>query len=384
VVSTADAVVAIEDQEPYASIVAAAREVAEAVEPDAERVDELASTDPGVRAALAASGLCGLVVPAELGGRFERIDALAVVLVREVLMATSAHLDTLFAMQGIGSFALATAGPDDLRRAWLPRIASLDALAALALTEPEAGSDLKALTTSVRVDGGDLVVDGAKSFISNAGDADLYTVLAREGDGYSLVAVPAEASGVRVVPTPTLIAPHVLGDVELDQVRVPLDHRIGAPGRGFGPVLATLATFRVSVAGASVGLASRALAEAVRHCRSRSQFGRPLAEIGPVAQLLGRSRVDVEMARRLTYHAAQKATIDPRGNLHLSSMAKVGATEAAARVVDASVQVMGRWGLIRGSAVERLYRAARPMRIYEGATEVLLDQIASHLVRTTG
>jgi acyl-CoA dehydrogenase len=164
-------------------------------------------------------------------------------------------------------------------------------------------------------------------------------------------------------------------------VRVPADHRIGPPGKGFSLALATLATFRVSVAGAAVGLAQAALEEAVRHTSSREQFGTPLARLGPVPTMLARSWTDIEMARSLTYRAAAAAARDPLANLHLSSMAKVAATEISGQVVDRAVQVMGRFGLVRGSLIERLYREARPMRIYEGATEVILDSLARQLIK---
>jgi acyl-CoA dehydrogenase len=173
----------------------------------------------------------------------------------------------------------------------------------------------------------------------------------------------------------------VLGDVILDEVRVPADHQVGEPGQGFRLMLATLATFRVSVAGAAVGLAGAALREAVRHTAGREQFGTPLARLGPVPAMLASSWADIEMARALTYRAAAAASQDPLASLHLSSLAKVGATEAAGRVVDRAVQVMGRFGLIRGAKIERLYREARPMRIYEGSTEVIFDSLAKHLVK---
>jgi acyl-CoA dehydrogenase len=179
-----------------------------------------------------------------------------------------------------------------------------------------------------------------------------------------------------------IIVPHVLGDVVFDTARVPADHRIGAPGQGFRLALATLATFRVSVAGAAVGLAEAALAEAVTHAAGREQFGVPLARLGPVPGLLARSWTEIELARSLTYRAAAAAARDPLASLNLSSMAKVAATEMAGQVVDRAVQVMGRFGLVRGSVIERLYREARPMRIYEGATEVILDSLARQLVKS--
>jgi acyl-CoA dehydrogenase len=319
------------------------------------------------------------MVPAEFGGQLDRLDPLAICLVREVLMATSANADSLFAMQGIGSYAITAAGSAEQRAEWLPRVAKAQALPALALTEPDAGSDLKSVTTELLPGAGGLVLRGAKSFISNAGAASFYEVFAREGSGYSMVLVPADAEGVSVTPTPELIAPHVLGEVDFDDVVLPEDARLGEAGSGLQLVLATLGVFRVSVAGAAIGLAQAALEEAVRHTRTRVQFGRPLARLGPVAQLLADSWTEIEMARLLTYRAASLASDDPASTLHHSSMAKLAASETASRVVDRCVQVMGRFGLIRNSKIERLYRQARPMRIYEGASEVLRLGIARQL-----
>lgn len=358
-----------------------ARELAESLAHVANEADESDSTHPEVRRRLAESGLCAVMVPAGYGGRFPKVDSLAVTVVREQLAMVSAHLDSLFALQGIGSYALAAAGDEDLRTKWLPATGTLDAVAALGLTEPHIGSDLKALSTTIVQDGDVLVVRGHKSFITNGGDADYYCILGREGDGYSVVLVPADTPGLSTQRPHQIIAPHVLSDVVLDEVRVPVSHRIGEPGQGFRLILATLATFRVSVAGAAVGLASAALQEALRHTTAREQFGTTVARLGPVPTMLAESWTDIEMARSLTYRAAAAAARDPMAGLALSSMAKVGATEAAGRVLDRCVQVMGRFGLVRGSTIERLYREARPMRIYEGSTEVILDQLAKQLVK---
>lgn len=336
---------------------------------------------PEVVTAIRESGLAAVTVPGRHGGRFETVDSLAVTVVREALAGASGHLDSMFAMQGIGSFALARAGSPELQDTWLPRVARLDAIPALGLTEPEIGSDLKALSTTITADDDELVVDGHKSFITNAGEADFYCVLGREGEQYSLVLVPADSPGVSVTQPHAVMDHHVLGDVVLDNVRVPADHRIGAAGEGFGHVLATLGTFRVSVAGASVGLASRALDLALVHAQGREMFGTTLDRLGGVPATLATCWTEIEMARSLTYRAAAAAARDPQANLHLASMAKVGATEVAGRVVDRAVQVMGRFGLVTGSPMERLYREARPMRIYEGSTEVILDSLARQLTR---
>jgi acyl-CoA dehydrogenase len=334
----------------------------------------------GVLAALRDSGLIRYTIPAEFGGKFEQVDPFAVCLIREEMMKVCSHADSIFALQGIGSYALAVAGSSQIKDEWLPRVATGEVLAGLALTEPVAGSDLKSITTTARADGDSIVINGHKSFISNAGAAGYYSVLAKEeGHGFSAFLVPADATGVSTRPAPELIAPHVLGDVMFDSVVVPATSRIGEPGNGLAPVLATLAVFRISVAGAAVGLAQRALEEATRHARTREQFGRPLLRLGPVAGLLADSWADVASTRLLTYEAARLAQEDPLAHIEHSSLAKLAATEACSRVVDRCVQVMGRWGLIHDSRIERCYRQARAMRIYEGASEVIRLGIAREL-----
>ena len=366
---------------PYLEIQQQARDFAQAIEPIAIEADEMSEIHPGVLAALRESGLTELMVPAQFGGRSERLDPLAICVVREVLMATSAHADSMFALQGIGSYAITVAGSSEQRASWLPKVATGEALAALALTEPDAGSDLKSVTTELLPTADGLLLRGTKSYISNAGAAAFYVVFAREESGYSMVLVPADAEGVSVTPTAELIAPHVLGDVHFDAVLLPANARLGNNGQGLDLVLATLGVFRVSVAGAAVGLAQAALEEAVRHTRTRVQFGRPLARLGPVAQMLADCWTEVEMTRLLTYRAALLAVDDPAASLNHSSMAKLAASEAASRVVDRCVQMMGRFGLVRNSKIERLYRQARPMRIYEGASEVLRLGIARQLTQ---
>jgi len=365
----------------YLEIQQEARIFAASIEAMAAEADEMSRVHPGMLKALQQSGLSQLMVPAEFGGRFERLDPLAICVVREALMACSAHADSLFALQGIGSYAITAAGTSAQRAQWLPRIATAEVLAALALTEPGAGSDLKAIKTELVPDGDGYLLSGSKSFISNAGFAAYYLVFAYEGSEFTMMLVPADAAGVSVKPSPVLLAPHVLGEVHFDKVRLPASARLGEKGQGLSLVLATLGVFRVSVAGAAVGLAQAALEEAVRHTRSRIQFGRPLARLGPVAQLLADCWTEVEMARLLTYRAAYMAIDDPAASLHHSSMAKLAASEMASRVVDRCVQVMGRFGLVKGSKIEKLYRQARPMRIYEGASEVLRLGIARELTR---
>ena len=346
----------------------------------AAEADRCSTVHLPTQRALQESGLARFMVPRQYGGETEQVDPLAVCVIREVLMGTSAHLDQLFGMQGIGSYAVSTDGTGEQRSRWLPSIASVDILPALALTEPDTGSDLKKISTRLTQIGDELVVDGYKAFISNAGAATFFTVLAREDAGYSLVLIPRDVAGVTVHALPELIAPHIIGDVSFDQVRLPASARLGEPTQGFGIVLRTLAVFRASVAGAAVGLAEAALRIAVDHAKERHQFGGPLARIGAVQQMLAESWSELEMIRLITYRAAMLARDnEPEKALVHSSMAKLQATELAGKIVDRGVQIMGRFGLIQDAEIERLYRAARPMRIYEGSSEVLRGSIARAL-----
>ena len=369
------------DLEPkYKDLQTAALDLTRKIEPMAIEADSLSVVHEGVLEALKESGLCRLMVPAKYGGTFDSIDPLAICVAREAMMATSSHLDSLFALQGIGSYAITVAGSDAQRSEWLPRIAKLEALGALALTEEMAGSDLKAVSTEIQQTDNGLLLNGSKSYISNAGASSYFIVFAKETSGYSTVLVPADTVGVTTKPSPELIAPHVLGDVFFENVMLPESARLGRPGDGLQNALATLGVFRVSVAGAAVGLAQAALDEAVRHTSTRIQFGRPLAKLGPVAQMLADCWTEIEMARLITYRAAVMACEDPSASLNQSSMAKLAASEMASRVVDRCVQMMGRWGLESQSKIERLYRQARPMRIYEGSSEVLRLGIAKQLI----
>lgn len=357
--------------ERYAGLAQQVRSLAEQLSPISIEADRCNDLHSGVTQMVRDSGLMSLMVPPEFGGAALSLDPVAICVVREGLMAECSHADSLFALQGIGSFAITTGGSPEQKQTWLPPVATGEVLAGLALTEPTAGSDLKSITTTVVEHNGELVLNGHKSYISNAGVAGFYTTLVKEESGLSVVLVPANSPGLTTAPAPELIAPHVLGDVMFDNVVLPSSARIGEPGKGLDLVLATLAMFRISVAAASVGLAQTALNEATRHARTREQFGRPLNRLGPVAGLLADSWADLEGARLLTYRAAEMAKDDALGNLEYSSLAKLAASEACGRIVDRCVQVMGRWGLERDSRIERCFRQARPMRIYEGASEVL-------------
>lgn len=365
----------------YLDIQRRARELAESVADYAAEADESPVVHEQTAAALRASGLVRYAVPARFGGVNELPDPLAIVLIREALMYSSAHLDSLFGMQGVGSYALAVGGREQVQNHWLPKVATFDAIAAISLTEPGIGSDLRGITTTIESTPDGLRVNGRKSFITNGGAADFYCVLGREGEGYSMALVPADSPGLTIEPGADIIAPHILGELTFDDVLVPESHRLGDTGEAFALMLQTLAVFRVTVAGSGVGLAQAAFDEAVRHTSTREQFGKPLIALGAVSQQLALSWSEIESARAITYRAAALAKNDPLAHLDMTSIAKVAATEAAGRVADRSMQSMGRFGMVRGSKIERLYRAARPLRIYEGATEVLLDSLGRQIAK---
>lgn len=379
-----DSTVAFDLTDEQRDVQRIAREVAAQCESIADEADASLVVHEGMRKILADSGLARHAVPRAFGGVSDVLDPLTLVVVREALMYTSAHLDSMFGMQGVGSYPLAVGGNDELRHRWLPRVAALEAIAAIALTEPDVGSDLRGLSTTVRSQADGVHVSGRKSYITNGGAADFYCVLGREDEGFSMVLVPADTPGLHVERGADLISPHIIGELSFDDVVVPEDHRLGVPGKAFHLMLQTLAVFRVTVAGSAVGVAQAAFDEAVRHTAERDAFGQPLIKMGAVSQKLALSWSEVETARAITYRAASMARQDPLAHLDMSSIAKISATEAAGRVVDRSVQSMGRFGLISGSKIERLYRNARPGRIYEGATEVLLDSLGRKLAKGAG
>ena len=311
----------------YLAVIDEAREVAQSVESWAMEADESSVVHQATVDALRASRLAELMVPSSHGGRFESVDPLAVCLAREVLMKTSSHLDSLFALQGIGSYAISLAGTEEQRREWLPRVATCEVLAALALTEPVAGSDLKGVTTTVEVRDGDLVLNGQKSFISNAGSAGFYTTLAREGDGYSLVLVSADARGLTVSASPEIIGPSRARRTHVQRRSSSRERS----SRRTGPSIQTCARHALGVSDLGGRRGSRSHGRRAggsrRHTRQREQFGRPLAKHGPVATLLADSWSDLEAARFLTYQTAAMAAKDPSETLDRSSLAKLNATK---------------------------------------------------------
>jgi acyl-CoA dehydrogenase len=328
-------------------------------------------------------------VPAAYGGATEAIDLRACCLIRETLAAASPLADAVFALQCLGSMPLALSDNEPLKRRWLPAVAAGEAMAAFAMTEPEAGSDVGSMTTRAARDGNDYTLDGTKTLISNAGLADLYTVFAvtdptSRPQGITAFVVPAEAPGVRLVKPQVMSAPHPLGEIAFDAVRVPLDWRLGGEGEGFQLGMRTLDRLRATVAAAACGMAARALEEALGHARERRQFGKPLAEFQLTQAKLATMATELAAARLLVYRAAWEADRGAERVTLESAMAKSYATEAAQRIVDQAVQIVGGKGVLADHPVDHLYRSVRALRIYEGATEVQQLIIARELLRDDG
>lgn len=346
---------------------------AQAAEP-VDESDEHAATKEYVRR-LAEVGLLRMMVPAEHGGAYERPLATAVCLARQWLSRHSGALDTAFVMQGLGSYPVTQAGAPALQAELLPRVARGEVICAFALTEPHAGSDVSGMRTRAEADGdGGVRLHGEKCFISNAGIAGSYVVFAREPDGddgkprFGAFWVPGDAAGLSVERI-EVIAPHPIGTVRFEGVRVPAEHRLGAPGEGLHIGLGTLDLFRVTVGAAALGLGDRALAEAVRHLSERVQFGKPLAQQQGLRFALAEVVTDHVAAQLLVYRAAG-ARDEGRATADMPAMAKLHATETAQRVVDRAVQSLGGLGVTVGQATERLYREVRALRIYEGTSEI--------------
>jgi acyl-CoA dehydrogenase len=325
---------------------------------------------------LGAAGFLRYTVPASHGGALEQIDSRALCILRETFAAHDALADFAFAMQGLGSGALTLAGSEALQAAWLPRVAQGTAIAAFALSEPDAGSDAAAITTRAARDGDGWRLHGTKTWISNGGIADFYCVFARSdaasngSRGITAFLVPAGESGVTVTERIPTISPHPLATLRFDSCAVRDTNRLGAEGEGFKLAMRTLDIFRVSVAAAAVGFARRALHESVTRASDRAMFGSTLAA-QPLAQaIIGDMATDLDAAALLTYRAAwQRDTTETR-TTGVAAMAKLAATEYAQTIIDRAVQLHGGEGVRVGSVVERLYRDIRALRIYEGATEV--------------
>lgn len=314
------------------------------------------------------------------------LDLRGCCLMREALGEASPLADAVFALQGLGTTPLLLAGSPEQKERWLGPIARGKAMTAFAMTEPEAGSDVSAIATTARREGSEYVLDGGKTLISNAGIADLYVVFAstdrsRGAKGISCFLVPADAPGLRFTGPQVLSAPHPLGEIAFESCRVPSDALLGAEGRGYGLGLAALDRLRPTVAAAACGMATRALSESLAHVKRRQQFGSPLAKFQLVQQKLARMATDLTAARLLTYRAAYEKDQGQERITSEAAMAKSFATEMAQRTVDDAVQLIGGRGVLADHPVDRLYRAVRALRIYEGTTEIQQLIIGGELLK---
>jgi acyl-CoA dehydrogenase len=326
---------------------------------------------------------CAVAAPE---GDVTTIDSRSICLSRETLAYADGLADFAFAMQGLGSGAVALAGSPELRRSVLPKVRSGEWLAAFALSEREAGSDVAAMTCTAREDGGSYVLDGEKTWISNGGIADVYTLFARSGDapgarGISAFVVFPDDPGFRVADRIDIIAPHPLATLRLENCRIPLSRRLGPSGGGFKIAMQTLDIFRASVAAAALGFARRALEEARLHAQNRRMFGGTLFDLQLTQAALGEMATETDAAALLTYRAAWRRDVQKLPATREAAMAKFAATETAQRVVDRALQMFGARGVSKGEIVESLYREVRALRIYEGATEVQKLIIARELLK---
>ena len=342
--------------------------------------------DAECRALVRTLGAAGWLQHAVASDANARIDTRAICLFRETLARHSGLADFAFAMQGLGAGAISLQGTPAQRERYLGRVACGEAIAAFALSEPEAGSDVAALQCSARIEGEHAVLNGEKTWISNGGIAHFYVVFVRSGEapgsrGISAFIVDAGTPGFEVAERIQLIAPHPMARLRFANCRVPLTQRIGAAGEGFKVAMRTLDVFRTSVAAAALGFARRAMHEALQRARTRPMFGQRLADFQLTQAKLAQMATTIDSAALLTYRAAwlrdQGANVTKE-----AAMAKMAATEGAQQVIDAAVQIFGGLGVVSEQPVERLYREIRALRIYEGATEVQQLIIARELLRT--
>jgi len=331
---------------------------------------------------LAENGFLRYAVP-EPGQPF---DLRSFCIVRETLSYSSSLADLAFVMQGLGTYAIGVAATEHVRDFWLARARNGQAIAAFALTEPDAGSDVAGLKTTARCEDDTYVINGRKRFISNAGVADFYTVFARTGtreDGraeLSAFIVSARMPGFSVAEKTEMIAPHPIGELEFKDCRVPAEDMIGNQGDGLRLSLQTLDLFRASVGAAACGMARRALDESLLHAKSREQFGKTLSGHQLIQEKLADMATELDAARLLVYRAAYLKDAGATSTREASE-AKLFATEAAGRIIDQAVQIHGGAGLVRGTVVERLYRDVRALRIYEGTSEIQKLVIANQLLK---
>jgi acyl-CoA dehydrogenase len=333
---------------------------------------------------LGKAGWLRYAVPKEYGGVHQRLDVRSLCLIRETLARHAGLADFAFAMQGLGSGPVSQFGSEALKKKYLPAVGTGAAIAAFAISEPEAGSDVGAMRTTAKRDGNSFVIDGRKTFISNAGIADHYVVFCRFPEGgdnaFAALMVDATNPGLKVTDRVAVIAPHPLGTLTLTGCRVAADALVGEPGKGLKVALGTLDIFRPTVGAAALGFARRALDESVAWASTRRVFGKRLGDQQLTQARLAEMAVDVDASALLVYRAAWVRDMGAPRITREAAMAKLYATEAASRVVDGAVQLFGGRGVTVGETVERLYREVRALRIYEGTSEIQKLVIAGQLL----
>ena len=344
--------------------------------------------DNACRALVRALGKAGLLQAAVAAAEPDAppIDSRLVCIARETLAWHDGLADLAFAMQGLGTGAIALSGTPELRAAILPKVRSGEWIAAFALSEANAGSDVGAMTCAARAGGDSYVLDGEKTWISNGGIADVYTVFARTGEapgtrGISAFIVLADDPGFSITERIEVIAPHPLATIRFEHCRIPAARRLGAPAEGFKIAMRTLDIFRASVAAAALGFARRAMDEAIAHAKARSLFGATLADLQLTQAALGDMATGIDAAALMTYRAAWRRDVQKLPATREAAMAKMNATETAQIVIDRALQMFGGRGVRSGEIVEKLYREIRALRIYEGATEVQKLIIARELLK---
>jgi len=331
-----------------------------------------------------AAGWLGYSVPAAHGGIHERLDVRSICIARETLGYFSGLADFAFAMQGLGAGPISLFGSLELRERYLPRVASGDAIAAFAISEGGAGSDVSAMKTVARLEGDAWIIEGEKTWISNAGIADFYVVFARVAEtqrDFIALVVERDDPGFSVTARIDTIAPHPLGTIRLADCRVPANRVVGEAGRGLRVALGTLDVFRTTVGAAALGFARRALAETLDHVSSREMFGGKLSDLQMTQAAIAEMATAIDASALLVYRSAWVRDNGAERVTREAAMAKMSATESAQKVIDRAVQLLGGRGVVTGNPVERLYREIRSLRIYEGATEVQKLVIAGEVLK---
>ena len=356
---------------------------------DLHDTSDLDDTCRKLVARLGTDGWLRHAVPRAYGGVRDRLDSRSLCLVRETLARHAGLADFAFAMQGLGSGAIALHGSEELKQRYLPRVAAGDWIAAFALSEPDAGSDVAAMTTSAQVEGDHYRLDGTKTWISNGGIAHFYTIIARSGEapgakGLTAFVVDAGTPGLEVAERIDVTAPHPLATLRFHACRIPVANRLGEAGQGFKVAMETLDIFRASVAAAALGFARKALDEAVLRARGRRMFGQVLADFQLTQAAIADMGTTIDCSALLTYRAAWLRDVKGVRTTREAAMAKLAATEGAHQVIDRAVQIFGGLGVQSGHVVEQLYREIRPLRIYEGASEVQKLIIAREMLKGAG